>query len=117
LGHVRPSSTTYCDATNLWLFSSGPVGDPPKPPDEAPEALKLAHRLGARGHRRFSGRLERSHLNFLERTITKALRAPDGDFRDREEVMAWSGVIVAELARAGPGMNSRHRTTEIDIDR
>lgn len=83
----------------VWLFSSGPVGDPPKPQDEAPEALALASRLGARGHRTFSGRLERSHLNFMERTVTKALRAPDGDFRDWEKVMAWSGEIVVELGR------------------
>ena len=75
-------------ATRLvWLFSSGPAGDPLKPQDEAPEALKLADRLRARGHRTFA------------RTPGAEPRAPDGDFRDREDVMAWSGEIVAELAR------------------
>ncbi|MEJ7751722.1 MAG: flavodoxin domain-containing protein [Candidatus Limnocylindrales bacterium] len=83
----------------VWLFSSGPVGDPPKPQDEAPEALALASRLGARGHRTFGGRLEPTQLNFLERTVTKALRAPQGDFRDWEEVMSWSQAIASDLGR------------------
>ena len=83
----------------VWLFSSGPVGDPPKPQDEAPEALALASWLGARGHRTFGGRLEPTQLNFLERTVTKALRAPQGDFRDWEEVMSWSQAIASDLGR------------------
>lgn len=66
----------------IWLFSSGALGDPPKPEGELPEALALVSKLGAREHRSFPGRLDRSRLGFMERTITKALKAPDGDFRD-----------------------------------
>ena len=105
-GHWLEAARTFADrhaaalaARPVWLFSSGPIGDPPKPQDEAPEGVALASRLGARGHQTFGGRLERSHLNFLERTVTKAMRAPQGDFRDWEDVMAWSQAIVSELAR------------------
>lgn len=82
----------------VWLFSSGPLGDPPKPAEEATDAAPIAERLGARGHRTFAGRLERSELGFMERTIANVVRAPDGDFRDWEAVRAWAAEIAAELS-------------------
>jgi menaquinone-dependent protoporphyrinogen oxidase len=82
----------------VWLFSSGPLGDPPKPAEDAVDAAPIGERLGARGHRTFAGRLDRSELGFMERTITNVVRAPDGDFRDWEAIRAWAGEIAAELA-------------------
>ena len=81
----------------LWIFSSGPIGDPPVPEGEVPEAGALADRLGARGHRTFAGRLERNRLGFMERTVTAALKAPDGDFRDVADIRAWADEIAAAL--------------------
>ena len=81
----------------LWLFSSGPIGDPPMPAGEIPEALELVERLGARGHQTFAGRLIRRQLGLLERTITHALRAPEGDYRNLELIRAWADEIVEVL--------------------
>lgn len=86
-------------ARPLWLFSSGPIGDPPMPDGQPPEALALVDRLGARGHRSFAGRIDRAQLGFVERAITKALKAPEGDFRDWEEIRAWADEIAHELTR------------------
>jgi menaquinone-dependent protoporphyrinogen oxidase len=81
----------------VWLFSSGPIGDPPVPEGDAPETVTLAERVGARGHRSFAGRLDRGQLGFVERTITKAIKAPEGDFRDWEEIRSWADTIAATL--------------------
>ena len=81
----------------VWLFSSGPLGDPPMPPGEPAEPIAIATSLTARAHRSFSGRLDPRRLGLLERTLTRAVRAPDGDFRDWEAVRDWADEIVAEL--------------------
>ncbi|MFP5369541.1 MAG: flavodoxin domain-containing protein, partial [Actinomycetes bacterium] len=64
----------------VWLFSSGPIGEPPFPPDEPYDVQPLTHLIGARGHRVFPGRLEKSRLSFGERALVTAMRAPLGDF-------------------------------------
>ena len=46
----------------LWLFSSGPIGDPLKPEEDPVDAAPTATRLGARAHRVFGGRLDRTRL-------------------------------------------------------
>lgn len=81
----------------LWLFTSGPIGDPPLPAGEPEETPLVAERLKAHGHRSFAGRLDRMSLGFFERTVTKALRAPDGDFREWEAVRAWADEIAGTL--------------------
>jgi len=84
-------------ARPVWIFSSGPIGDPPMPAGEAEEPSAIARRLGAREHRTFSGRLDRSTLGFMERTITRALKAPEGDFRDLDAIRMWADEIAAAL--------------------
>ena len=86
-------------AQPVWLFSSGPLGDPPMPVTESPDALALSERIGAREHRTLAGRLERAELGFLERAITKAVRAPAGDFRDWVGIRSWAGEIAASLTK------------------
>jgi menaquinone-dependent protoporphyrinogen oxidase len=81
----------------LWLFSSGPIGEPPFPPDEPHDAAPLAAITGARGHRVFPGRLDPSLLSFGERAMVTAMRAPVGDFRDWDAVAAWADEIAAVL--------------------
>jgi menaquinone-dependent protoporphyrinogen oxidase len=81
----------------VWLFSSGPVGDPPKPAGDPPEAVALATRTGAVEHRVFTGRLDRERLGLGERAVVRALRAPEGDFRDWADVLAWADGIARVL--------------------
>jgi menaquinone-dependent protoporphyrinogen oxidase len=81
----------------VWLFSSGPIGDPPKPTEDPVDASSLIERTAARDHHVFAGKLDRSRLSFGERAITMALRAPDGDFRDWDEVRSWASDIADAL--------------------
>ena len=54
----------------------------------------------AREHRVFAGKLVRRQLDFGERAIVVALRVPEGDFRDWEEIKGWASRI-ADAPRPG----------------
>lgn len=84
-------------ARPVWLFSSGPIGDPPKPSEDPVDVSSLIELAGARDHRVFAGRLDRGRLSFGERAIATALRAPDGDFRDWDDVRTWASGIADAL--------------------
>jgi menaquinone-dependent protoporphyrinogen oxidase len=85
----------------VWLFSSGPVGDPPKPPEESPDGLRLAVLVEARGHRTLVGRLDRARLGLGERAIVRLLGASTDDCRDFAAVRAFADDIAAALAPSG----------------
>jgi menaquinone-dependent protoporphyrinogen oxidase len=85
-------------ARSTWLFSSGPVGDPPRP--KAEDAVKVDEVMamtGAREHRLFGGRIDKHRLGFGERAVMLAVGAKDGDFRDWDAIAAWAGEIAAAL--------------------
>ena len=82
----------------VWLFSSGPIGDPAKPSQPPADALELTHRLGARDHQMFEGRIDRGELGLAERAILKVVGAPEGDYRPWEAIVQWARGIAAELA-------------------
>lgn len=84
-------------AMPVWLFSSGPIGDPPKPDEDPVDVSALIGAIGAREHRLFAGQLAKSDLGFAERAIVLALRAPEGDFRDWDAIGAWARSIAAAL--------------------
>jgi menaquinone-dependent protoporphyrinogen oxidase len=84
-------------ARPVWLFSSGPIGEPPKPEEDPVDVAEIVESTSARDHRVFAGRLERSRLGFGERAVVAALRAPDGDFRDWDEIRGWATAIADEL--------------------
>jgi menaquinone-dependent protoporphyrinogen oxidase len=84
----------------VWLFSSGPVGDPPKPDEEPVDIAELMSVTGAREHRIFEGRLDKHRLNFGERAMMVAVRAPEGDFRDWDAIREWTDAIIADLGAA-----------------
>lgn len=83
----------------VWLFSSGPVGDPPKPETGPLGIDELMDAIGAREHRLFAGRIARDRLGFGERAVVTALRVADRDDRPRDEVVAWARSIAAELTK------------------
>jgi menaquinone-dependent protoporphyrinogen oxidase len=81
----------------VWLFSSGPVGDPPKPDEDPVDVAEILTATGAREHRVFAGKLVRRQLSFPDRAIVSALRVPEGDFRDRAEISRWAAGIADAL--------------------
>jgi menaquinone-dependent protoporphyrinogen oxidase len=87
----------------VWLFSSGPIGERPFPPDEPHDAFPLTQLVGARGHRVFPGRLDKDRLSVGERAMVTAMRAPLGDFRDWPAVGRWAGEVATELQALAAG--------------
>lgn len=81
----------------VWLFSSGPLGDPPRPEEQASDVVPAIAATGARDHRTFTGKLDRHRLGLGEKTVVVAMRVPDGDFRDWAAVDGWAGEIAAAL--------------------
>jgi menaquinone-dependent protoporphyrinogen oxidase len=64
------------------------------------DVTDLMASTGAREHRLFCGKLDRQHLNFAERALVAALRAPYGDYRDFAEIRDWATGIAATLLAA-----------------
>ncbi|SNT60853.1 menaquinone-dependent protoporphyrinogen oxidase [Asanoa hainanensis] len=81
----------------VWLFSSGPVGDLPRPGDQAVDVSEVERATGAAGHAVFAGRLDRSRLTFGEKAIVLSLRAPEGDFRDWTAIHDWATFVATDL--------------------
>jgi menaquinone-dependent protoporphyrinogen oxidase len=82
----------------VWLFSSGPIGDPLRPePDEAVAVDGFVSAVRARAHRLFGGKLDKRKLGFGEKAVVVAFRAPEGDFRDWDEIRAWAEEIATDL--------------------
>jgi menaquinone-dependent protoporphyrinogen oxidase len=84
----------------VWLFSSGPIGDPAKPTEVPVDVAEVTAVTDAREHRLFAGKLDRAALSFPERAIVGALRAPYGDFRDWDEIQNWADAIALSLSSA-----------------
>jgi len=85
----------------LWLFSSGPIGDPLKPIEDVDVADIIAS-TRALEHKVFAGKLDKSALGLLERAMVRAVHAADGDFRDWDEVSRWASEIADTLAASAP---------------
>lgn len=79
----------------LWLFSSGPVG--PEPLPEAKDAADLRSLFTVLDHRTFDGVIDRGALSVAERLIVKAVKAPQGDFRNWDEIDSWAQTIAGAL--------------------
>jgi menaquinone-dependent protoporphyrinogen oxidase len=84
-------------AIPVWLFSSGPIGDPPKPEEDPLDAAPMAALVGARGHRVFPGLIDKKRLGLGEKAILAAVRAQEGDFRPWAEIDAWAREVAGEL--------------------
>jgi menaquinone-dependent protoporphyrinogen oxidase len=102
-GHWLEAAKRFAEANEaaltqcrVWLFSCGPLGDPPKPAGDPVDVAPILAATGAVDHRVFPGRLVKSELSFAEKLIVKGVRAPYGDFRPWDEITAWA----REIARA-----------------
>jgi menaquinone-dependent protoporphyrinogen oxidase len=111
-GSWRKEAIEFVDAhagelarTPVWLFSSGPLGDQVVDEEEQPRQLEeIRERISPRAHQMFFGALDRSKLSFGERMIVKAVKAPDGDYRNWDDISSWTdGIAVALVGeRARP---------------
>jgi menaquinone-dependent protoporphyrinogen oxidase len=105
MGHWLEPARTFVDrhaqelrARPTWLFSSGPIGDPPRPrDDDAVKANDLVATARAKGHRLFAGRIDKSQLGLAERAVMHAVGGRDGDYRDWDAITAWARQIASEL--------------------
>jgi menaquinone-dependent protoporphyrinogen oxidase len=104
---VRRLSPAFSERP-VWLFSSGPVGDPTR---------KLVQRMGvdpvelaallaetkAREHRMFAGKLVqgKEHLSRAQRISLTIFRSFEGDFRDWTEIDRWASQIAEALDGRG----------------
>lgn len=84
-------------APDVWLFSSGPIGDPPMPEEDPVDVADIFRTTQAREHRVFAGKIDKSRLSFGEKAIMIAVRASEGDFRDFEEITRWAEEIASTL--------------------
>ena len=78
----------------VFLFSSGPIGDPPKPVEEPVDVAAIDVTTAAMDHRVFTGRLVEGELSRAERIVAKVLRAPFGDFREWDDITQWASEIA-----------------------
>jgi menaquinone-dependent protoporphyrinogen oxidase len=90
-------------ARPVWLFSSGPVGDPSRKlvqsmEEEPADVTRIRQAIPVRGYRTFTGKLDPQALGFAQRASLLLFRGMRGDFRDWAEITQWSDDIVADLA-------------------
>jgi menaquinone-dependent protoporphyrinogen oxidase len=87
---------------SLWLFSSGPVGDPARKivqsmTKDPVEIAGISRDTHPRDHHIFAGRLDPQRLGLLQRASLLVFRGLCGDFRDWAEVRQWADNIAADL--------------------
>ena len=85
-------------ARPVWLFSSGPIGEPAKPDGDPVDVAAMREMTMAREHRVMSGALLKGKLSFAERAITRVVGAAEGDYRPWVEIDAWARTIADEMA-------------------
>jgi menaquinone-dependent protoporphyrinogen oxidase len=104
VGHWMDSAKNLVDrhaaalaSRPVWLFSSGPIGEPPKPDEDPTDIAEIIEATHAREHKVFAGKVDRAALGLGEKVILTAVRAPEGDFRPWDDVRDWAGGIAAAL--------------------
>ena len=98
--HSAARALTYVkDAAlfDLWLFSTGPISDVESENAQIISADAMVTSGQAVEHKVFGGRLDTSHLNWVERTAVKAVHALPGDHRDWDQVDDWARHIAEQL--------------------
>jgi menaquinone-dependent protoporphyrinogen oxidase len=85
-----------------WCFSSGPLDDSATRTDIPPVkgVQALMKRVQAKGHVTFGGRLTPDASGFPARAMAKK---NSGDWRDAEQVRAWTHEVASQLRTDLPG--------------
>ena len=82
----------------LWLFSSGPLGEGSKHPDDLAEIRGFAADVHAKDHQIFAGKLDKADLSVAERAAVRIVHAPYGDAREWDRIRSWAETIASELS-------------------
>ena len=106
LAPARDFSIRFRDplaALPVWLFSSGPVGDPSRKfvqsmEQDPADVTRIRQAIQVRGHRMFPGKLSPQDLSLAQRASLLAFRGMSGDFRDWTAITQWADDIAADLA-------------------
>jgi menaquinone-dependent protoporphyrinogen oxidase len=85
---------------DLWLFSTGPISDVESENAQVPSADAMVISGQAVEHQVFGGRLDTSHLNWVERVAVNMVHAVPGDHRDWDQVDDWARHIASRLVVA-----------------
>ena len=112
MGHWLPAATRLAERIGaerpgvpVWLFSSGPVGDPAgtfarQMRVDAAELPAVRAATVAGEQRIFAGKLDRQHLRGFQRVATWLVRGVVGDFRDWGEIRDWAASIADQATAA-----------------
>ena len=98
---------TQLATRQVWLFSSGPVGDPARKTvqsmaQDPVDVTRLLNDIHPRDHRMFAGRLDPRQTHGTQRVFASLFRGFQGDFRDWQQIRSWAEEIAADLtARHG----------------
>ena len=87
----------------VWLFSSGPLGEPLKPERDPEDVELLLKRTRAIGHRTFAGKIDKRQLGIAEKAIFAVVRAPEGDFRPWPAIADWASEIADTMRARATG--------------
>ena len=83
-----------------WLFSSGPIGSPPRPANyEQDPVAGIMPKVKPREHHIFAGKLDKSNLNLREKAIVRMVHGAEGDFRDWGDIFSWARGIAETLRK------------------
>jgi menaquinone-dependent protoporphyrinogen oxidase len=97
--------TAELTALPVWVFSSGMTGPAEARDDTPPDATTaIAERFEAVDWQSFPGKLDRDRLGPIEKMMIRAVKAPDGDYRDWDAIDLFAtsiaGVLDAQTATA-----------------
>jgi menaquinone-dependent protoporphyrinogen oxidase len=87
----------------VWLFSSGPIGDPLVPHTDVREVTALAELIQARGHKLFAGQLRVAELQLAERSRMRQVHGVEGDYRDWNTIAAWASEVADSITASTSG--------------
>jgi menaquinone-dependent protoporphyrinogen oxidase len=82
----------------VWLFSSGPIGEPPVPNTDVGDVTALAELIQARGHKLFAGQLRLAELQLAERSTVRRVHGVEGDYRDWNTIRVWAAEVADSLS-------------------
>ena len=82
----------------VWAFSCGLAGVAASGRVQDPvRASTVIRQLDPIGYTTFAGRLDPSALVLRERSVVRLSGAPEGDYRDWDEIRAWARGIARQL--------------------